>query len=65
MIHLEGITLVGPMKWTHKELTLYDMTLKPLPDNDNNHGYQYWNDGITTGTTLLKQGKNGATAVAA
>src|SRR4029077_1502477 len=47
------ITLVGPMKWTHKELTLYDMTLKPLPDNDNNHGYQYWNDGITTSTTVL------------
>jgi hypothetical protein len=42
------ITLVGPMKWTHKELVMYDMTLKPLPDNSNNHGYQYWNDGITT-----------------
>jgi hypothetical protein len=42
------VTLVGPMKWTHKELVMYDMTLKPLPDNNNNHGYQYWNDGITT-----------------
>lgn len=42
------ITLVGPMKWTHKELTMYDLTLKPFPDNQNNHGYQYWNDGVTT-----------------
>lgn len=52
------ITLVGPMKWTHKELTMYDLTLKPFPDNNNNHGYQYWNDGITT------LGLRGATKVA-
>lgn len=52
------ITLVGPMKWTHKELTMYDMTLKPLPDNNNNHGTQWWNDGVTT------LGTRGATKVA-
>jgi hypothetical protein len=50
------ITLVGPMKWTHKELVMYDMTLKPLPDNANNHGYQYWNDGVTTLGYSVTQG---------
>lgn len=42
------ITMVGPMKWVHRELVMYDLTLKPFPDNQNNHAYQYWNDGILT-----------------
>jgi hypothetical protein len=42
------ITLVGPLKWVHKELASYDLTLRPFPDLYNNHAYEYWNDGITT-----------------
>jgi hypothetical protein len=41
------ITMVGPLKWVHKELAAYDLTLKPFPDNQNNHAYEYWNDGVT------------------
>jgi hypothetical protein len=41
------ITLVGPLKWVHKELAAYDLTLKPFPDTYNNHAYEYWDDGIT------------------
>lgn len=40
------ITLVGPLKWVHKELAAYDLTLKPFPDTNNNHAYEYWNDGV-------------------
>ena len=39
------ITLVGPLKWVHKELAAYDLTLKPFPDTFNNHAYEYWDDG--------------------
>ena len=42
------ITLVGPLKWVHKELAMFDLTLKPFPDQSNNHAYEYWDDGITT-----------------
>jgi hypothetical protein len=42
------ITMVGPLKWVHKELAAYDLTLKPFPDTDNNHAYEYWNDGVTS-----------------
>jgi hypothetical protein len=42
------VTAVGPMKWVHRELVMYDLTLKPFPDSQNNHAYQYWNDGVTT-----------------
>lgn len=38
-------TLIGPLKWVHKELAMFDITLKPFPDNTNNHAYEYWNDG--------------------
>jgi len=40
------ITMVGPLKWVHKELAMYDLTLKPFPDVTNNHAYEYWNDGV-------------------
>jgi hypothetical protein len=39
-------TAMGPMKWVHKELAMYDLTIRPFPDNANNHAYEYWNDGI-------------------
>lgn len=39
------ITLVGPLKWVHKELAMFDITLRPFPDTLNNHAYEYWNDG--------------------
>lgn len=42
------VTMIGPMKWVHRELVSYDMTLKPFPDDDNNHAYQYYNDGVVT-----------------
>jgi hypothetical protein len=42
------ITTIGPQKWVHKELAMYDLTLRPFPDTYNNHAYEYWNDGITT-----------------
>lgn len=42
------ITLVGPLKWVHKELAAYDLTLKPFPDVNNNHAYEYWTDGQPT-----------------
>jgi hypothetical protein len=41
------ITTIGPQKWVHKELAMFDLTLKPFPDQFNNHAYEYWNDGIT------------------
>lgn len=37
---------VGPVKWVHKELAMYELTLRPFPDDQNNHAYEYWNDGI-------------------
>ena len=42
------ITLVGPLKWVHKELAAYDLTLRPFPDSFNNHAYEYWDDGTPT-----------------
>lgn len=39
------ITLVGPLKWVHKELAMFDLTLRPFPDGYNNHAYEYWDDG--------------------
>jgi hypothetical protein len=39
-------TEVGPVKWVHKELAMYDLTVRPFPDDVNNHAYEYWNDGV-------------------
>jgi hypothetical protein len=39
-------TTVGPVKWVNKELAMYDLTVRPFPDNFNNHAYEYWNDGV-------------------
>lgn len=46
VIPIARITAVAPLKWSHKELAAYECTLKPFPDADGNHGYQYWNDGV-------------------
>lgn len=52
-------TQVGPTKWVHKELTMFDLTVRPFPDSFNNHAYEYWNDGVTLGQP--GQGIAGAT----
>ncbi len=39
-------TVVGPITWVNKELTMVDLTIRPFPDNYNNHAYEYWNDGV-------------------
>lgn len=39
-------TQVGKLTWVHKALAMYDLTVRPLPDNNNNFAYEYWNDGI-------------------
>jgi len=46
VIPIGRITALGPQKWVHRELVQYDMTLKPFPDDKNNHAYQYYNDGV-------------------
>lgn len=48
VIPIGRITAVAPLKWSHKELAAYECTMKPFPDEDGNHGYQYWNDGVVT-----------------
>lgn len=42
------VTMVGPLKWVHKELAMFDITLRPFPDLFNNHAYEYWCDGVPT-----------------
>lgn len=39
-------TKVDGPNWTHKELATYKLTLESMPDNDNNHAYEFWNDGV-------------------
>lgn len=46
VIPIGRITAVAPIKWSNKELAAYECTMKPFPDADGNHGYQYWNDGV-------------------
>jgi hypothetical protein len=36
---------VGPTTWVNKALATFDLTIRPFPDNTNNHAYEYWNDG--------------------
>ncbi|SKM81013.1 Phage associated (putative structural protein) [Mycobacteroides abscessus subsp. massiliense] len=48
VIPIGRITSVGPLKWVHSELASYECTMKPFPDENGNHGYQYWNDGVVT-----------------
>ena len=37
---------VGPLKWVHKDLAAYELTVQAFPDNDNNFAYEYWDDGV-------------------
>lgn len=39
------VVQVGPVQWASKQLTMYDLTLRPFPDTNGNHAYEYWNDG--------------------
>lgn len=38
---------VGPLKWVHKDLATYELTVQAFPDNNNNMAYEYWDDGVT------------------
>jgi hypothetical protein len=44
-------TLIGPMRWVNKEIAAVEITLRPFPDNYNNHAYEYWNDGLPLGAS--------------
>lgn len=46
VVPIGRVTLVGPLKWVHKELAMFDITLRPFPDEYNNHAYEYWCDGV-------------------
>ena len=46
VVPIGRITLVGPLKWVHKELAMFDLTMRPFPDQLNNHAYEYWDDGV-------------------
>jgi len=37
---------VGPLKWVHKDLAAYELTVQAFPDNSNNFAYEYWDDGV-------------------
>lgn len=39
--------MVGPLKWVHKDLATYELTVQAFPDNENNTAYEYWDDGVT------------------
>lgn len=38
-------TKVDGPNWTHKELASYKLTLESMPDDENNHAYEYWTSG--------------------
>lgn len=40
------ITEVGPYKWTHKDLAVYDCTLEAFPDAAGNFVYDITDDGV-------------------
>lgn len=37
---------VGQLKWVHKDLAAYELTVQAFPTNDNDMAYEYWDDGI-------------------
>jgi hypothetical protein len=39
--------MVGALKWVHKDLATYELTVQAFPDSDNNTAYEYWDDGVT------------------
>jgi hypothetical protein len=41
--------MVGPLKWVHKDLATYELTVQAFPDSENNTAYEYWDDGVTLG----------------
>lgn len=44
------IVEVGDIKYSHKELTMYQATIKLFPDTSSNHAYEYDNDGVVSAT---------------
>ena len=38
-------TKVDGPTWSHKELAMFKITLESMPDNDNVHAVEYWDDG--------------------
>lgn len=40
------ITQIGPYKWTHKEIAVYDVTLECFPDANGNFLYEITDDGV-------------------
>ena len=39
---------VGQLKWVHKDLAAYELTVQAFPDNNNNLAYEYWDDGVVS-----------------
>jgi len=37
---------VGQLKWVHKDLAAYELTVQAFPLSDNTMAYEYWDDGI-------------------
>jgi hypothetical protein len=42
------VTEVGPYKWTHLDLAVYDVTMEAFPDTSGNFVYEITDDGIHT-----------------
>jgi hypothetical protein len=40
------ITELGDIRYSHRELTMYEATLRLFPDSSGNHAYEYTNDGV-------------------
>jgi len=36
--------IAGP-DWSHKTIASFKLTIESMPDNDNNHAYEFWNGG--------------------
>lgn len=39
---------LGQINWVNKSLAMFDLTIRPFPDDANNHAYEYWNDGVVS-----------------
>lgn len=45
-ISIARVTEVRPYKWTHKDLSVYDVTLECFPDANGNFAYEITDDGV-------------------
>lgn len=48
VIPIARVTQVADLKWTHKDLAAYDVTLECFPDANGDFGQQYWDDGVVS-----------------